>query len=169
MTRVSVSTFALLTALGFLGGCGPADHAGHSTSDHASHDHGHKPPHGGTPVALGQEFHLELSHDPAAGKLTAYVMDAEFEKYIRLPLASFDLAARLPDRSETLRFQAVASQATGETVGDTSMFEASAGWLKTNRTFQASLNELEIRGRRYTNITFEFPKGNEDPHHGHNH
>ena len=47
--------------------------------------HEHHPPHKGTLVEFGEEFaHLELVLDPATGKLTAYALDGEAEKAVRL-------------------------------------------------------------------------------------
>jgi len=55
----------------------------------------------------------------------------------------------------------VANAATGETVGDTALFEAQAEWLKTNASFDAAINELQVRGNTYANVRFNFPKGND--------
>jgi hypothetical protein len=46
--------------------------------------HAHNAPHGGTIVQLGrEEFHLELVHDPAAGKLIVYLLDHEAKQPVR--------------------------------------------------------------------------------------
>ena len=146
----------LIAAL--LAGCGRADAPKPGTSG----KHEHKPPHGGTPVVLGnEEYHLELVLDGAAGRLQAYVLDGELENFIRVPEGSFEIHAKLPSKSETLVFRAVASSATGETVADTSLFEAQADWLKATTAFDAVLKELIVRGRKYENVAFNFPKGND--------
>ena len=50
-----------------------------------AHHHEHTAPHGGTLVALGEEFgHLELLLNKETGELTAYVLDGEAEKPVRL-------------------------------------------------------------------------------------
>jgi len=124
--------------------------------------HEHHPPHGGTAVVLGREaYHLELVRDAAAGKLTAYVLDGEMENFIRVKMVSFDVVASGGAEKRALTFRAVANPATGETVGDTSQFEAQADWLKTDATFDASVPSLEIRGTIYTAVGFNFPKGND--------
>lgn len=136
----------------------------------SAHDHGpagqarheHQPPHGGTPVALGgEEYHLEFVHDAAAGKLQAFVLDGELEKFIRIAAPSFEVVAQVAGREETLVFQPLASHATGEQVGDTSWFEAQAEWLKSATTFDAVLKEITVRTKTYTNISFNFPSGND--------
>jgi hypothetical protein len=48
------------------------------------HKHVHHPPHGGTPVVLGDEvYHLELVLDTPNGVLQAYVFDRR--RYVALP------------------------------------------------------------------------------------
>jgi hypothetical protein len=61
-----------------------------------------------------------------------------------------------------LQFKAIANSATGEKVGSTSLFEAQADWLKTNNTFDAVLQPIKVEGTVYTNVAFNFPKGNEE-------
>ena len=124
--------------------------------------HEHKAPHGGTAVVLGNEaYHVELVRDPATGKLTAYVLDGEMENFIRVKAASFEVVASGGAEKRVLTFRAVANSATGETVGDTSCFEAQADWLKTEKTFDATLAALEIKGTPFTAVDFNFPKGND--------
>jgi hypothetical protein len=124
--------------------------------------HEHHPPHGGTPVVLGAEaYHLELVRDAAAGRLTAWVLDGELENFIRVKAASFEVVVSRGAEQHVLTFRAVANPATGETVGDTSQFEAQADWLKTASTFDATLTALEIRGTPFLAVPFNFPKGND--------
>lgn len=149
-----------MVAVAVLAGCG--EH--HNQADAANpQKHEHKPPHGGTPVVLGrEEFHLELALDAVGGKLTCFVMDGEMENFVRISAPSFDLRLDSPKLEKPLVFQAVPNKATGETVGDTSQFEAHADWLKTTPTFDAVLPLLTVRTRTYTNVVFNFPKGNDN-------
>ena len=124
--------------------------------------HEHKAPHGGTPVVLGHEaYHVELVRDAAAGKLTAYVLDGEMENFVRVKAASFEVVASGGAAKRVLTFRALANSATGETVGDSSCFEAQADWLKTENAFDATLTTLEVRGTPFTAVAFNFPKGND--------
>lgn len=113
-------------------------------------------------MALGDDYQIEWVLDEPAGKLQAYVLDGEMENFVRIAPPSFDLAVKLPDKKEVLHFKAIANLATGEKVGSTSLFEAQADWLKTNKTFDAVLLEINVEGDIYTNIAFNFPKGNEE-------
>jgi len=129
--------------------------------DHAGHGHHHTPPHGGTAVALGkEEFHLELVLDATNATIQAYVMDGHLENYIRVTNATFNVVASTDGPPKTLTFQAVASTASGEKVGDTSLFEAKADWLKTTPKFDGVLEELTVRGKKFEKVPFNFPKGN---------
>jgi hypothetical protein len=143
---------------------GPSHSHTHSHAhDHggAGHHHFHEPLHGGTAVVLGNEdFHIEFVRDAEEGRMQAYIMDAHMESYVRVPLESFEVEARLPEGPQTLTFKAVAKSATGETVGNTALFEAEADWLKTHGDFDAVLKGISIRGKQYEAVSFHFPAGN---------
>ena len=109
-----------------------------------------------------EEYHVEFVCDPATGKLRAFVMDGELESFIRIAAPSLEVAAQVADKEETLTFQPVANNATGEKVGDTSLFEAQADWLKRATNFDAVLKEITVRTKTYTNISFNFPKGSDE-------
>jgi hypothetical protein len=151
MSRNLIAITIILAALA--AGCGPHEHG-------SGHGHEHTPPHGGTPVILGNEdYHLEFVHDPAAGQMHAYILDGHMDRFIRIPAESFEVQAQLPDREESLVFRPVANTATGETVGDTAQFTAEAEWLKGGAEFDAVLKTITIRGKEYSAVKFNFPKG----------
>ena len=156
MGLFSIGICALAAAL--LSGCG--NHQS-SSSDHAPHLHVDTPPHGGTAVALGDDYQIEFVLDAPAGRLEAFVLDDEMENFIRVAAESFEVTAKLPARTEGLVFKAVPNAATGETVGDTSMFETQADWLKNVKTFDAILKQLDVKGNLFTNVAFNFPKGDD--------
>ncbi|MCW5559918.1 MAG: hypothetical protein KIT22_19035, partial [Verrucomicrobiae bacterium] len=89
-------------------------------------------------------------------------MDGELENFVRIAAPSFAVEIITPRREPSLSFQAVANSASGETVGDTSQFSTQADWLKTTINFDAVLTSLTVHSRTYTNITFNFPRGNGD-------
>jgi hypothetical protein len=150
----------LLLAIGLFCGCSKSTET--ETKTEAVQKHEHHPPHGGTPVVLGdEEYHVELVLDAAAGKLQAFVFDGELENFIRIPAASIEIDAQAGGREEPLILRAVANSATGEKVGDTSLFETQADWLKTTTNFDATLKEIVVRGKAYSNVKFNFPKGND--------
>ena len=155
-----ILAFALAGAMAVvISGCGePDEHAGH---DHAK-GHGHTAPNGGTLVELGShQGNVEFVRDGAAGKLTAYILDAHAENFVRVPLDTFTLKATVAGKEETLTFKPVGNTVTGEKPGDTSQFEASAEWIKTTTAFDAVLPTLPVKGTTYTDVKFNFPKGSE--------
>jgi len=154
-----LSGLALSAAL--IAGCSKTETA--PPAKEAAHHHEHKPPHGGAPVELGEEeYHVEFVRDAAAGKLQAFVMDGELEAFIRIAAPSFEVTAQVDGKPEVLLFQPIANNATGEKVGETSLFEAQADWLKRTATFDAVLKTITVRTKTYTNVSFNFPKGSDE-------
>jgi hypothetical protein len=140
----------LLIALLVLGGCAKKEQVGL---------HKDQPPHGGTPVALGDNYNIEFVLDAASGTLSAYILDDEMEEFVRSGMPSFALTAKIGGAEQTLVFKPVANPATGETVGDTALFTAQAGWLKTTKAFGAVIKSVTLDGTTFTNVAFNFPKG----------
>ncbi len=141
-------------------GCGK--NSADASASAKPHKHEHHPPHGGTPVVLGDEvYHLELVRDPAAGKLQAFVLDGEMENFIRSAAPSFEIDATVDGAPQVLVLKATANPATGETVGDSALFEAQADWLKTANDFDATMKSIAIRGTTFADVKFNFPKGND--------
>lgn len=111
---------------------------------------------------LGQElYHLELVRDSAEGRLRAYVLDGELESFIRVPAPALELSVTAGSAPRRLLLAAVANPATGETVGDTACFEGQADWLRTAANFDGVLVRLEVRGTVFTDVAFNFPRGND--------
>jgi len=153
--RATLATVLLCT----LAACTKKDpHAGHDHSAHAKH--AHAAPHGGTLVELGEHaFNLEFVRDAATGKLTAYLLDGHAESFVRISAPSFEITATVAGAKQTLTLVAVANAATGEKVGATSQFEATADWLKTTATFEGVITSLSIRDNAFKGVAFKFPQG----------
>jgi hypothetical protein len=159
MKQTSLLCVALLG--GFLAGCSKNERPPPAKA--AAPHHEHKPPHGGAPVELGEEEnHVEFVFDAASGKLQAFVIDGELENFVRIAAPSLEVTATVSGREEKLVFQPVANSATGETIGDTSLFETQADWLKATPVFNAVLKEITVHGKTYTNVPFNFPKGSDE-------
>jgi len=119
------------------------------------------PPHGGTPVGLGDDqFNVELVRDAASGTLQAYILDGEMEDYIRISAPALDLQIDRNGRKTPLRLLPVADPATGETVGDTCLFRAKADWLKQTDHFKGVIKRLAIQDQTFQAVAFAFPEGN---------
>lgn len=133
------------------------DHSGAAHHGHEhSHGHSHDAQHGGQVIVLGKEaFHLELVPDQAAGRLTLYVLDGHMESFVRIAMPTIALNLSADGSSRTLELAAVAQSATGETVGDTSQFSATADWLRSATQLSGQITAIEIRGQTFADITFE--------------
>ena len=149
-------------------------HRGEHEETHESGvHHEHTAPHGGTLVVLGDEFtHVELVLEKATGKLTAYVLDDEAEKPVRLSQGAIELKINRLNSDQTLALQlkAVANVLTGETEGDTSQFEGQSDALAGATEFNAEIALIEVKGQTFVDVDFEFPDGNEGgggDHHEH--
>lgn len=159
---ITIATLCL-SGVAFTTSCGKKPETSTTAAGHSA-PHEHVAPNGGTPVVLGDEAsHLELVLDAKTGTLKAFVLDGEMEDFIRLNTPSFEVVATVRGEKQVLVFQAVADPATGEKIGDTSLFEASAEWLKTVREFDAVLTTVTIRGTTFAGVHFNFPRGNERP------
>ncbi|HEX2852009.1 MAG TPA: hypothetical protein VHO24_02135 [Opitutaceae bacterium] len=153
----------LIAAL-LVAGCGPdkAVPPAPTSMETTAPRHVHAAPHGGTLVEIGEHtYTIEFVRDAEAGKLSAYILDGHAENFIRIAAKSFDVIATLPGGAQTITLNAKADPATGEKVGDTSLFEGQADWLKTTPVFDAAVARLNIHGTSVLNIAFNFPKGNE--------
>jgi hypothetical protein len=115
------------------------------------------PPHGGTAVPLGDDYNLELVLDAGQGTLSAYVLDDDMEEFIRSSSTSITIVASFGGQTRTLILGAVANPATGEAVGDTSLFQGRADWLRTTSGFEGNLASLTIRTTTFTDTKFKFP------------
>jgi hypothetical protein len=155
MTRL----FVLATMLVFVGGFAACkridDHRGSSSGG----GHVHVAPHGGTLIEIGDHaYNLELVRDSTAGRLTAYVLDGHAENFVRIAMPSIEMVAIVGGERRPLTLRAVANTATGETIGNTSQFEAEADWLKTAAEFPGTVKSLEIRGSRFQDIAIYMRK-----------
>jgi hypothetical protein len=149
-----VSSLFFVVALGLASGCGQKGSSGSGSGGHV-----HTAPHGGFLVEVGDHaYNVELVRDADAGKLTAYVLDGHAENFVRLALPSFDLVAITGGEKKSLTLRAVANAATGETVGNTSQFEAQADWLKKSGEFPGTITALEIKGTTFRDIAFYLKK-----------
>ncbi|MFM7103858.1 MAG: hypothetical protein ACKO3N_22160 [Verrucomicrobiota bacterium] len=138
----------------WLAGCGNSEPAGGG----GEAGHGHQPKNGGYLVEVGRhEFNLEVLRDPAAGRLTVWLLDAHAENYVRSGAAQLDLEITAGGTTRNLPLAAVASAATGEKVGDTSQFEGVAEWLRGTSPLTVRLPRLSLRGKTFDGLSFAVP------------
>jgi hypothetical protein len=132
------------------------------TGDHG-HEHPSGPPHGGTPVKVGEhDFHLELVNDPQVGKMLAYVLDDHMEHAESVPPTTFDLIAIIAGREHRATFNP--GEASTPSTTNISVFSANADWLKTATNFEGVIPTITLKGETFTNVTFTYPKGTRHSH-----
>jgi hypothetical protein len=158
MKSVPVAILLFASVL-VIGGCGKGSRP--SAADEKPQLHKAEPPHGGTAVGVGDDYSLELLRDADTGTLSCYVMDDDMEEFIRSTSPSVTLVAKVRGEERQLVLSPIANLATGESVGNTSLFQGQADWLKTTSDFDVTIQGIAIRGNTFTDIKFNFPKGSE--------
>ncbi len=124
-------------------------------ADEVGHGHQHQAPHGGQLIEVGRhQFNIELVHDPVAGTLTLYTLDAHAENFVRTAMASITVLVQVAGQDHTLTLRPVANTATGETVGATSQYEAQAAWLQGVNDLTGTLTLLDFNGVEFRGIAF---------------
>jgi hypothetical protein len=159
MNSFSMFRFLLLALVPLLTiGCSRSHDHSHADAKAAGHDahshgHAHTAPHGGLLVEVGDhQFNVELVLDRDTGRIAAYILDGHAEHFVRIAQPAIELRLREPARG--LMLQAVGNPATGETVGNTSQFEATAPWLKESGALTGEIARLEIRGATFSGLSF---------------
>ena len=136
-------------------------------SDHA-HKHGslhvHQPLRGGVLYELGKHgsgHNFELVTNEK-GQLELFVLDAHAENYVRISQKQIDLQIIDSNNSITvLPLHAIADPATGETLGNTSLFRSTSK-ITDLLPLSATLNSLKIGNSDYKEVSIEF-SGNPQP------
>lgn len=142
----------LLTVLLGLAGC-----AKHESAPASAGGHAHTAPHGGVLVELGDhEASLEFRFEAARGILQAWVLDAHAENFVRIIQHGFEVEAVAGGRGRLLDFVAVANPLTGETVGDTALFEVEAAWLRDAKAFDGRVKAITVRGKTFRDVAFTY-------------
>ena len=80
---------------------------------------------------------------------------------MRSAAPSIAITATAGGTTHELELAAVPNPETGETVGDTALFEVQADWLKSTPRFDGVLRSITIRGTTYSAVPFNFPMGND--------
>ena len=161
MSAVKSWVMAEAGALGILAAMalmGPAC-SKHDDPGHAPGGHGHQPKNGGQLVEVGRhQFNIEVLVDAPKGKVTAWILDAHAEDYVRIAAPTLRMSALVGPATQELNLAAVANAASGEKAGDTSQFEGAADWLKSGTPFTGTFHDVTIRGVAFGNVTFQHGK-----------
>jgi hypothetical protein len=112
-------------------------------------------------VLGNEDYHVELVLDATTGRLQAYILDGEMEDFVRSTSSSIRIDSTVDGKPASVTLEAIANPVTGETKGDTSLFEGQADWLRSRKSFEGVLSTLSIRGAEYGGVRFNFPAGND--------
>lgn len=140
-------------------GCGKTDDHDHASHEgESAHEHSHDARHGGVAVVLGdEEFHVEFTHGEKPGVVQAYFFDGHMENYVRVAAPAFPAAVVIDGAARPVQFVAVPNAASGETVGDTALFETTIPALSSQPALTLNVPELVVKGATYQNITAAVP------------
>ncbi len=125
-------THVMLTAAIALFGCNnkpngeqpagtPAAEGGHD------HDHASEGPHGGHLIELGgEEYHAELLHDDATGKVTVYILNGAAKEEVAIDAATMTLNMVVDGKPSQFSLSAVggSGQASQFEITDNALLEA---------------------------------------------
>ena len=158
-----ISYFFPLVTVFFFFSCGEEQHE----EKHGAHDH--QPLHGGQLVELGKHgsgFNLELVlHEQ--GFLQIYVLDAHVQDFVRISANSIDIEITDSNGTDkTITCEPVADPATGETIGNTSLF-TSTERIRDLLPLKGIIKKIDVMEFSYENIEINFsliPKESKDEH-----
>ena len=164
---IAMAGTALLAGLTLcLPGACKDDHD-HGTSA-AAHGHTHPAPHDGTLVVLGNGLaNLEFLLDQDIGRLTVWVYDGHVDHSKRITQPTIDLRVKTTDKDFTVSLRAVENPLTGEKPGDAAEFQGQSDELKGMQKFTGTVKAISVLGSDLTDVTFEFPEGDNDVVHDH--
>lgn len=181
--RTNLSLLTVLfgsLSMALIAGCGeatpptpaPAKPVVHSEGDGHDHKHaegeGHAShgPHDGHLIELGnEEYHAELVHDEAAGKVTIYVLDSGAKKAV--PIEATELTINLKHDGKGEQFKLAAAPQEGDGEGKSSRFVSDDKELAEDLDHEGTQARLviEIAGKSFTGEI----KHDHDEEHGKDH
>ena len=133
-------------------GCG----GGHDHGD----GHGHKAPHGGVLVNVGDEFcHLEFVQEPESNRLQLHVLRFHpKEGPLKISMAKIEVGATTGGEEKAIVFKPVELDGITATDHPTSLYMAEVDWLENALNFNGTVKKLTIEGKLFLEIAFQFAK-----------
>lgn len=148
-----MKTFIILSSiiLTFNWGCSDEREKGGNSGG----GHVHQAMRGGILMELGPHgsgHNLELLQNNK-GEFEIFILDAHADNYVRIKQSTIEL--NLADNNSTLTLNAVADPATGEKVGDSSLFRSSQS-VQNLLPMKAEIVDLKIGSSNYSNTPLSF-------------
>lgn len=131
--------------------------------------HAHTAKYGGVLVELGDHFaSIEVVQDHEAGTLKVYCLDAHAEESERSPTESLSMSLDVhADEPIVVTLAPHVSELSGETVGDSSLFEVTDDVLKGVDHFHGTIAEITLRGTKFEDVKFDWPPEDDHDEDGH--
>lgn len=131
--------------------------------DHSHEAHHHSAPNGGTLVEIGDHSgNLEFKFNSKKGLLKVWLLDGCAENYVRsdqkdfsIQLISRHLDGDFEEPMLTLKMKAKANLLTGETVGNTALFQVKDKRLKNAKRIKGMIPELIYKGAKFKQLYFD--------------
>ena len=141
-------------------GCGGGHDHDHDHNHNGQDGHGHKSPHGGVLVDVGNEFcHLEFVQEPESNRLQLHVMRFHpKEMPVKFFMEQIEVSAKVGDEEKVVIFKPVELDGVTATDQPTSLYMAEVDWLKKAANFNGTVRELKIEGKIFSEIAFQFTK-----------
>ncbi|MHC4223288.1 MAG: hypothetical protein ACYSX0_05910 [Planctomycetota bacterium] len=139
--NVALLAFTVLTA------CGRNE----PESEDAEHACAHAPIYGGQLIEIGEHFaQVELVHESATGKLTAYIWDGHVEH--ARPVAMKSISVTIG--GEQVKLLPVSNPLTGDEPGRSSQFEGRSERLRDVEGFDGVLGKLRFGEAEFAETEF---------------
>ena len=111
----------------------------------------------------GSGHNLELSLNNK-GEFEVFILDAHAENYVRIEQSTIEL--NLADNNRTLTLNAIPDPATGETVGNSSLFRSSQS-VENLLPIKAEMVNVKIGSSNYLNTPLSFSGNPKSDNHEH--
>ncbi|MEE8105037.1 MAG: hypothetical protein V3T86_05835 [Planctomycetota bacterium] len=144
----------LIASLAFACGQNGDDHnTGSEKTDSQGHAHAAK--FGGTLVEIGDHFaQAEIVFDNETGLITVYFWDGHVETPRRLKAKTIAATVTTPTGDVEVALAAQADALAGETIGNSSRFEAEVAALKGADAVKGSFGPLDFAGKIFAEVKF---------------
>lgn len=148
----------VLLPLGFVVGCGGSTPPTQppANTPKSAHVHADGGVAGGTLIEWGSdEYHVELTHDPKASEVTAYILDGSAKKVVPIPAKEITLSF---DGSSQVVMPLMPKPQDGDPAGQSSRFVGTHPMLAKEGKLVGSVSG-QVNGKGYTGTFKTEPSG----------
>jgi hypothetical protein len=148
---ITAAGIAALLAVAVLSACG----RNAPESEETEHACDHAPLYGGQLIEIGEHFaQVELVHESATGRLTAYIWDGHVEHPRPIAMKSI----RVIVGGEQVNLLPVSNPLTGDEPGRSSQFEGQSERLRDVERFDGALGKMRFGEAEFAETEFRYGK-----------